>query len=165
MNIDLQKIIGGTILAAGLIVFLFVVSAREFAYSIIVATFTLMSWIGYVITVENNRNYKLIGNIIFSAGIVMGIAIFFMYGVEEVTFPRGSFQFKASGIAKSLAVILFSMVPALLFYIVEDTLPKLAFKKEVPAPLLEESEEKDYDDDEWEEVSEENLESEDYEIA
>ena len=45
MNIDLQKIIGGTILAAGLIVFLFVVSAREFTYSIIVASFTLIEFI------------------------------------------------------------------------------------------------------------------------
>ncbi len=167
MNLNVQKIIGWTILIAGFIVFLFVVSAKEFTFSIIVAAFTLISWIGYSLVVENRKNYKLIGNVIIGAGIIMGIAIFFVYGVEEVAFPRGSFQFKASGIAKSLGVILFSLVPALLFYVVEDTLPNLVNKRKLTLNDASQQEEKakEYNDDEWEEVTEEELSSDEYELA
>ena len=165
MNIDIQKIIGGTILLFGLAVFLFVVTAREFEYSIIVASFTLISWIAYMLAVEKNQDYKQIGNVIITTGIIMGIAIFFVFGVEEVAFPRGSFQFKASGIVKSLAVILFSLVPALLFYVVEETLPRIAKARTSLPPATEKQPINDYDDDIWEEVSEEEITSNEFEAA
>jgi len=165
MNIDIQKIIGGLILVFGLGIFLFVVTAKEFEYSIIVAAFTLISWIGYTLTIEKKQDYKIIGNVIISTGIIMGVAIFFVFGVEEVAFPRGSFQFKASGIAKSLAVILFSFVPALLFYVVEETLPRIA-KARTSLPQETETQPiNDYDDDVWEEVAEEEITSNEFEAA
>ena len=165
MNIDIQKIISGTILLLGLAVFLFVVTAREFEYSVIVATFTLISWIAYILTIEKNQDYKQIGNVIITTGIIMGIAIFFVFGVEEVAFPRGSFQFKASGIVKSLAVILFSLVPALLFYVVEETLPRIAKARTSLPKETEKQPINDYDDDIWEEVSEEEITSNEFEAA
>ena len=165
MNIDIQKIIGGIILLAGLAFFLFVVTAKEFEYSIIVASFTLISWITYMLTIEKNQDYKQIGNVIITTGIIMGIAIFFVFGVEEVAFPRGSFQFKASGIVKSLAVILFSLVPALLFYVVEETLPRIAKARTSLPQETKKQPINDYDDDIWEEVSEEEITSNEFEAA
>jgi len=166
MNIELHKLFSWTILILGTIVFLFILTAKEFAYSIIVACFTLISWIGYSVAIEKNKNYKFIGNVIFISGIIIGIAVFFVFGIEEVAIPRGSFQLKASGIAKSLSVILFSMVPALMFYVIEEKLPKitetrinkLSSKKEELKPK------DDYSSDEWEEVSEEEINSEDFEL-
>ena len=165
MNIDIQKIIGGLILLVGLAFFLFVVTAKEFEYSIIVASFTLISWIAYMLTIEKNQDYKQIGNVIITTGIIMGIAIFFVFGVEEVAFPRGSFQFKASGIVKSLAVILFSLVPALLFYVVDETLPRIAKARTSLTQKTEKQPINDYDDDIWEEVSEEEITSNEIEAA
>ena len=165
MNIDIQKIIGGIILLVGLAFFLFVVTAKEFEYSIIVASFTLISWIAYMLTIEKNQDYKQIGNVIITTGIIMGIAIFFVFGVEEVAFPRGSFQFKASGIVKSLAVILFSLVPALLFYVVDETLPRIAKARTSLPQQTEKQPINDYDDDIWEEVSEEEITSNEFESA
>ena len=79
--------------------------------------------------INKTINYKLIGNVIFLSGLIIGVSVFFVFGVEQVAYPAGSIKFKASGIAKSLGVILFSMVPALMFYIVEDTIPKLSRSK------------------------------------
>ena len=147
---------------------MFIIIAKEFIFAIIVASFTLISWILYQVLINKQINYKLIGNVIFLSGLVIGVSVFFVFGVEQVAYPAGSIIFKATGIAKSLGVILFSMFPALIFYIVEDTLPQLSISK--PETLAERKTqdfslsepenqivESDYNEDEWEEVSEEDL--------
>ena len=177
MNIDFQKIVSGLILTLGMILFLFIIMAKEFMFAIIVASFTLISWILYQILINKKINYKLIGNIIFLSGLIVGISVFFVFGVEQIAYPAGSIKFKASGIAKSLGVILFSMVPALMFYIVEDTFPKLSTTKTktLEEPVIasdeyskaiketKETKEADYNQDDWEEVFEEDLINQEYE--
>jgi len=174
MNIDFQKSVSGLILTLGMILFLFIIMAKEFMFAIIVASFTLISWILYQILIKKKINYKLIGNVIFLSGLIVGISVFFVFGVEQIAYPAGSIKFKASGIAKSLGVILFSMVPALMFYIVEDTLPKLSMTKtktlEKPviasdeySKAIKETKEADYNQDDWEEVFEEDLMNQEYE--
>mgnify|MGYP001284494154 CR=1 FL=1 len=172
MNINLQQIISNLILAVGMIFFLFVAMAKEFMFSLIIASFTLISWIFYQIIVSQKINYKKIGNVIFLSGIIIGIAIFFVFGVEQVAYPAGSVKFKASGIAKSLAVILFSMLPALMFYIVEDSIPTISSSKKIKLPqkTIVKKEEKviekvEYNEDEWEEVSEDELTDQEYELT
>ena len=176
MSIDFQKIGGSSILGLGMILVLFLIFSKEFMFSIIVASFTLISWILYQVLINKQINYKLIGNVIFLSGLVIGVSVFFVFGVEQVAYPAGSIKFKASGIAKSLGVILFSMFPALIFYIVEDTLPKLSISR---AETLEESKtqdfslpepenqiiESDYNEDEWEEISEEELSEQEFEVS
>ena len=175
MNIDFQKIVSGLILTLGMILFIFIIMAKEFMFSIIVASFTLISWILYQVLINKKINYKLIGNVIFLSGLIIGVSVFFVFGVEQVAYPAGSIKFKASGIAKSLGVILFSMVPALMFYIVEDSLPKLTIKRsealEEPSVVasveysnaMKQTKEADYNQDDWEEVSEDDLMDEEYE--
>lgn len=176
MNIDFQKIVSSLILTLGMVLFLFIVMAREFMFAIIVASFTLISWILYQTLINKTINYKLIGNVIFLSGLIIGVSVFFVFGVEQVAYPAGSIKFKASGIAKSLGVILFSMVPALMFYIVEDTIPKLSRSKveslKTSPPINvnysnveKEEEQKDdsYNRDDWEEVDENELMEQDYE--
>ena len=171
MNIDFQKIASGLILTLGMILFLFIIIAKEFMFAVIVASFTLISWILYQILINKKINYKLIGNVIFLSGLIVGISVFFVFGVEQIAYPAGSIKFKASGIAKSLGVILFSMVPALMFYIVEDTLPKLSMTKtkilEEPVVVSDDYskaiKETDYNQDDWEEAFEEDLMNEEYE--
>ena len=60
MNINFQKIVSGLILTLGMILFLFIIMAREFMFAIIVASFTLISWILYQILINKKINYKLI---------------------------------------------------------------------------------------------------------
>tara|TARA_Y100001968_G_scaffold93787_1_gene84279 strand:+ start:1046 stop:1588 length:543 start_codon:yes stop_codon:yes gene_type:complete len=176
MNISFQRIISSLILTLGMILFLFIIIAKEFMFAIIVASFTMISWILYQVLINKKINYKLIGNVIFISGLIIGVSVFFVFGVEQVAYPAGSIKFKASGIAKSLGVILFSMVPALMFYIVEDTLPKLSISRKealkdtsandfsLPTSSKEtQINDTVYDEDEWEEVSEEDLENEEYE--
>ena len=176
MNIDFQKIVSGLILTLGMVLFLFIIIAKEFMFAVIVASFTLISWILYQILINKTINYKLIGNVIFLSGLIIGISVFFVFGVEQVAYPAGSIKFKASGIAKSLGIILFSMMPALMFYIVEDTLPKLSITKNkilkestsagFSSPQIEEQNIKsNYNEDDWEEVSEEDLTEEETEAA
>ena len=176
MNINFQKIISSLILILGTILFLFIIIAKEFMFSIIVASFTLISWILYQVIINKKINYKLIGNVIFLSGLIIGVSVFFVFGVEQVAYPAGSIKFKASGIAKSLGVILFSMVPALMFYIVEDTLPKLSMSKQetlkevTDSKILsyqaeEQSVKAEYNEDEWEEISEEELDEKEFEIS
>ncbi len=172
MNINLQQIISNLILVIGTIFFLFVVIAKEFMFSVIIASFTLISWIVYQKIISPKINYKKIGNVIFLSGIVIGIAIFFVFGVEQVAYPAGSVKFKASGIAKSLAVILFSMLPALMFYIVEDSIPSISSSKKTELPKKatikkeeEETEKVEYNEDDWEEISEEDLSDQEYELT
>ena len=112
----------------------------------------------------------------FLSGLIIGVSVFFIFGVEQIAYPAGSIKFKATGIARSLGIILFSMVPALIFYIVEDTLPKLPTlqkeqlkepkKQKPPFPdkenLIIESE---YNKDEWEEISEEELSKQEFEVS
>ena len=178
MNIDFQKITGGLILTLGMVLFLFIIIAKEFMFAIIVASFTLISWILYQVLIKNQINYKLIGNIIFLSGLIIGISVFFVFGVEQIAYPEGSIKFKASGIAKSLGVILFSMVPALIFYLIEDAFPKLSttqnkilkevsMKEDLPiiSSPKKQIEDKNYNEDDWEEVSEKDLSEEEYEIV
>jgi len=174
MNIDFQKIVSGLILTLGMILFIFIIMAKEFMFSIIVASFTLISWILYQVLINKKINYKLIGNVIFLSGLIIGVSVFFVFGVEQVAYPAGSIKFKASGIAKSLGVILFSMVPALMFYVVEDTLPKLSMTQtksieRASTNIVEysnpekEKKAQSYNQDDWEEVSEDDLIDEEYE--
>lgn len=172
MNINLQQIISNSILVVGMIFFLFVVIAKEFMFSIIISSFTLISWILYQIIVSKKINYKKIGNVVFLSGIIIGVATFFVFGVEQVAYPAGSIKFKASGIAKSLAVILFSMLPALMFYIVEDSIPSISSSKKIELPRetrmkkeKKEIENVEYNEDEWEEISEEELSDQEYELT
>ena len=130
-------------------------------------SFTLISWIGYSILIEKKNNYKFIGNVIFIIGFFVGIAVFFVFGIEEVAIPKGSFQLKASGIAKSLSVIIFSMLPALMFYVIEEKLPKIINNKRERLVSKNSKEEtnRTYNADEWEEVTEEDINAEDYELG
>ena len=161
---DLRLFINITILTIGLGVYTFVISAQEFTYAIIVAGFTMISWVGYMLIIEKNNNYKLIANTILVAGILVAISTFIVFGIEQVAFPRGSFQFKSSGIAKSLSVILFSLIPALMLYVVENNFLQIQSKKVVSLSSKKEKQPvENYDKDEWEEVSEEELETGEYE--
>ena len=64
------------------------------------------------------------------------------------------------------------MLPALMFYIVEDSIPSISSSKKIELPRetrmkkeKKEIENVEYNEDEWEEISEEELSDQEYELT
>ena len=101
--------------------------------------------------------------ILSAAGFLLSIAIFFIFGVEEVAHPLGAIVFHLGGIAGSLGIALFSLFPILILYQLNNKgLPiRKNNKQNKPTNTNFESE---IESDDWEIVSEEDLKSGNFEI-
>ena len=101
--------------------------------------------------------------IISSAGLLLAISVFFLYGVEEVAHPVGAIVFHAGGIAGSLGIGLFSLFPILIMHQLNSQ--NASIKPELITNDDEAPLEPELESDDWEIITEEELQSGEFEVG
>ena len=162
MNLDLKKIAGGMILFVGLILFFLSLANNNLNLALVALTSTLIFWVIYGLLLDA-FDVRVFAFVISSAGFLLALSVFFLYGVEEVPHPVGAIIFHAGGIAGSLGIGLFSLFPLLILHQTNTVNPvqKTAGNAEPndtpPEPELE--------SDDWEFATEEELQSGEFEVG
>ena len=162
MDINIKKLVSGLILIFGLILFLSSLFNNNINLSLVVLSLSLILWVIFGLMFDA-FDITIFAWILSGAGFLLSIAIFFIFGIEEIAHPVGAIVFHLGGIAGSLGVALFSLFPILILY--QLNYKGLPIRKNdnqnKPANTNFESEIKS---DDWEVVSEEDLESGNFEI-
>jgi hypothetical protein len=162
MNLSLKNWIGLGILFIGLVAYLLSLISQEIMISVIAMIVSLLAWMIYHSQVEKSKNYKLLGYVLAVSGIILSITVFFYFGVEQVAFPIGAVQFHIEGITKSLIVLFISVLPALIFHYFSP-METVTTNFSQPIDTKPITNETPYNTDEWEEISEEELEHVEFE--
>ena len=159
---DLKKIGSGLILVIGIILFFSSLLNNNLNLALVSLTSTLIFWVVYGLILDT-FDVRIFAWVISTAGFLLAISIFFLYGVEEVSHPIGAIVFHAGGIAGALGIGLFSLFPLLIMHQLnsDKTAPKSApTAKENythPKPNLE--------SDDWEFATEEESQSGEFEVG
>ena len=125
---------------------------------------SLLLWIAF------NIHFDMFNKIAFAkvlcySGILLSITIFFLFGIEEVPFPEGALLFHSYGIALSLFVILLSIIPILFTTNIEiTTMPTNSQSSQITGQPSNITQSEELDDD-WEIATDEDMQSDDYEVA
>ena len=155
------KWIKNGILGFGLILFLYAVYQDRFETSLIFAFISILSWMCIGLIWITDRNYKQIGNTLIGAGLIISISIFFNFGIDPTPFPAGGFVFNNDGIGKSLSLLFLFIVSGFLFRYLGEIVPEQISPISNHDPKEKRNE---FESDDWEILSEEELLTEDYEI-
>ena len=161
MDLYLKKISGSLILIIGLILFFISLLNNNFNLSLVALTTTIIIWVIFGL-LSNTFNIQIFSLIISSAGFILSICVFFVYGVEQVAHPIGAIVFHSNGIAGSLGIGLFSLFPILIIYQLKSE--QVNTKTKLPMENENLTSDPNIESDDWEFVTDEELESGDYEI-
>ena len=159
---DLKKIGSGLILVIGIILFFSSLLNNNLNLALVSLTSTLIFWVGYGLILDT-FDVRIFAWVISTAGFLLAISIFFLYGVEEVPHPIGAIVFHAGGIAGALGIGLFSLFPLLIMHQLnsDKTAPKSApTAKENYTPLKP-----NLESDDWEFATEEESQSGEFEVG
>ena len=162
MSLSLKKISGGLILIIGLILFFSSLLNNNINLALVYLTCALILWVLFGLLLDT-FDVQIFSWIISSAGFLLALSVFFLYGVEEVAHPIGAIVFHSGGIAGSLGIGLFSLFPLLIIHQLnsQNTTQKPGFVNNIeelpPEPELE--------SDDWEMVTEEELKSGEFEAS
>ena len=161
MNLNLKKIASGLILVIGLILFFSSLVNNNLNLALVSLTSTLIFWVVYGLLLDT-FDVRIFSWVISTAGFLLAISIFFLYGVEEVPHPIGAIVFHMGGIAGALGIGLFSLFPLLIMHQLSadktiSTTPVINGNDTPPEPELK--------SDNWEFATEKELESGEFEIG
>ena len=159
---DLKKIGSGLILVIGIILFFSSLLNNNLNLALVSLTSTLIFWVVYGLILDT-FDVRIFAWVISTAGFLLAISIFFLYGVEEVPHPIGAIVFHAGGIAGALGIGLFSLFPLLIMHQLnsDKTAPKSApTAKENDTPPIP-----DLESDDGEFATEEESQSGEFEIG
>ena len=162
MNLDLKKIAGGTILFVGLILFFLSLANNNLNLALVALTSTLIFWVIYGLLLDA-FDVRVFAFVISSAGFLLALSVFFLYGVEEVPHPVGAIVFHAGGIAGSLGIGLFSLFPLLILHQINSEKPPKSPEIKPDSDGLDAEPELFSDD--WEMANDDDLQSGDWETA
>ena len=95
--------------------------------------------------------------VLCSAGVAISISLFFIQGVEELPFPQGALMFNIENIMKSSLLFFISTIPLIIMSF------NGVAKQLTPINNLEGVDEHQPNESAWEEATEQDLESGDYE--
>ena len=161
MNLYLKKMASGLILFIGLILFFSSLVNNNLNLALVSLTSTLIFWVVYGLLLDT-FDVRIFSWVISTAGFLLAISIFFLYGVEEVPHPIGAIVFHMGGIAGALGIGLFSLFPLLIMH-------QLSFDKTVSTTsVINENNtppEPELKSDDWEFATEEELESGEFEAG
>ena len=154
MNLYLKKIVSGLILVIGLILFFSSLINNNINLALVSLTSALLFWVVFGLLLDI-FDVQIFSWVISSAGFLLALSIFFIYGVEEVAHPVGAIVFHTGGIAGSLGIGLFSLFPILIIHQLNSqevpSKPELIINNNETQPKPE------LESDDWEIASEEEL--------
>ena len=162
MNLDLKKIAGGLILIIGLILFFFSLAHNNLNLALVSLTSALIFWVIYGLLFDA-FDVRIFAWVISLSGFLLALSVFFMFGVEEMPHPVGAIMFHTGGIASSLGIALFSLFPLLILHQLNSEItnskPDVLVNADSPFSKPE------LKSDDWEFVTEEELQSGEFEVG
>ena len=161
MNIYLKQFLSSFILIAGLILFFLSLLNNSLNSALSFLACSLIFWVTFSLIFET-FNIKIFSWVMSSSGFLIAISIFFIYGIEQVAHPIGAIIFHSGGIASSLGIGLISLFPILILYQINSN--NNMTKSNLKNPDLDLSVEPEVNSDDWEIVSDKELENGDFEI-
>ena len=143
----------------GLVVYFIFIFNEQFSLGIIWLIFILYSWTITSLIIKQYSLQTFIYALSF-LGIIVSLTIFFMNGVEEVPFPKGAIKFKLEGITQSLIIFFIFTLPLIVFNQKPDNKTEVsAINVESFSPTPASPTSDNQTEDEWEEATQEDLES------
>ena len=111
MYID-SKAISWLVLAVGLFLYLWNITDNQFTYATIFMAGSILLWmlIGFITDSFDNKEFA---QVLSGAGFLLAISVFFLYGLEEMSYPTGAIVFHSDGIAKALGLGIAASLPLL----------------------------------------------------
>ena len=158
MSYDLKKILSALILIVGFFAFIMSTANNNFNLALIYLTSTLILWTSFGLLLDV-FDIRFFAAIISISGFMVAIAVFFLFGIQEVPYPIGAIIFHLEGIAGALGISFFSFFPILVLYYAD-------FNKNAVIKLPQgDQSEIVIDDDEWEMANEDDLQSGKFELG
>ena len=111
MNIN-SKTISWLILAGGLFLYLWNITDNQFTYATIFMAGSILLWMFVGFTTDSFDN-KEFAQVLSGAGFLLALSVFFLYGLEEMSYPAGAIVFHSDGIAKALGLGIIASLPLL----------------------------------------------------
>jgi len=111
MNIN-SKIISWLILTGGLFLYLWNITDNQFSYATIFMAGSILLWMFVGFTTDSFDN-KEFAQVLSGAGFLLALSVFFLYGLEEMSYPAGAIVFHSDGIAKALGLGIAASLPLL----------------------------------------------------
>lgn len=163
MNHNFKQSAPSVLLFLGYLLYFILLFNSTFSFSIIWMILLIYLW---VISALFLNKYSLNSFLcVFSlSGFLVSLSVFFLKGVEEVPFPEGAIIFHLDGIALSLLILFICSLPMILKINPNNSKDKSEYLKsnEVRSENLELADSGNKSD-EWEEASEEDLQSGNFE--
>ena len=162
MNFDLKKMVGGLILIIGLILFFSALVDNNLNLALVSLTSALILWVIYGLLLDI-FDVRIFAWVISLSGFLLALSVFFVFGVEEMPHPIGAIVFHTGGIAGSLGIGFFSLFPLLIIHQLNSqnisTKPDVLMNEDgfSAIPNLE--------SDDWELATEEEKQSEEFEVG
>ena len=162
MNLYLKNIAGGLILIIGLILFFSSLINKNLNIALVFLTSSLLLWVIFGLYFDT-FDVQIFSFVISTAGFLLAISVFFLYGVEEVAHPIGAIVFHSGGIAGSLGIGLFSLFPILIIHQLNSQNTPLKPNLTNNSDDLQHKSELESDD--WDIATEEEFKSDDFEVG
>tara|TARA_B100000700_G_scaffold316285_1_gene405573 strand:+ start:1037 stop:1531 length:495 start_codon:yes stop_codon:yes gene_type:complete len=163
MNSIYKNYISCAILVIGALFFCWHVHSFEFIPASITMLAALLLWVAFNIHFDM-FNKIAFAKILCGAGLLLSVSVLFLFGIEEVPFPEGALLFHGYGIALSLLGILLSIMPILF---ISDLEVINGTPSSQSSEVFISSSTKPVDDinDDWEIATEEDAQSDEFEVA
>ena len=159
---NFKKIVGGLILVIGMLAFIISIFNNNLNFALIYLTTTLILWVLFGLFLDI-FDAKIFAVIISGSGFFVAISVLFMFGIEEVPYPVGAIVFHSIGFAGALGIGLFSLFPILILYQMDN--PKKHQKIKVgEESSIKKSEPKIFSE-EWEMATEDDLQSDEFDLG
>ena len=156
-----KKIAGSLILVIGVSAFIVSISNNNLNFALIYLTTTLILWVLYGLILDA-FDVQIFAWIISVSGFMVAISVFFMFGIEEVPYPVGAIVFHSGGLAGALGIGFFALFPILILHQTgTENLPKISRTESV---ISREDMEPEIVSNEWEMATEEELQSNEWDI-
>ncbi len=154
--------VGGLILVIGLILFFSSLVDNNLNLALVSLTSALILWVIYGLLLDV-FDVRIFAWVISLSGFLLALSVFFVFGVEEMPHPIGAIVFHTGGIAGSLGIGFFSLLPLLIIHQLNSqnisTKPGVLMNEDgFPSiPNLE--------SDDWELATEEERQSGEFEVG
>ena len=160
MNENIKVGVGFLIPAAALITFFVSILFEQFLLGILIAVAGIFAWFLYTAVMETNMP-TVTGNIIIVFGVLLSLAAFLNYGIEQNMF--GGFSVDLEGLAGSAILLFFSVLLGVLFRNKPFSLTRAPEATQPASPLISRVEKEPVDDSEDDDVGYDYPDDEDYE--